>query len=1067
MKKTVCCFLPLLLLLSQFAFCAEDPLQRAASVKYEKTPLADVLKDLQGKTGVRVAFAKELAAAAQPVTYAAEKTPVAKVLRDVLWPRGLELIRSDAELLALVPAASELGAAKQFGSALRTFVRLEAKLEKAEAKGDQVVVPEWTAEDELALTRAGLDFFASIIFIVEQRGAARDWEDVQRCADSPDPDVRAGSVLVMEATRSLGITEFAPARVYLQKMAGDNDEIVAAVGLVFMGECLRGEVAEPARKFAADPRPVMRAAAQIAGLFSGVAVPAQANEPSAAVRFLSSLNETEQLRRPYSAAFEKLAAKLEREPNPIVQGMLLAMLGIMKADSRTETLAPRGFAARFPKGSAWQKMLAAKLDEGITTDIASVKSAVSLLLSERQSDQAAGLSLALGKLAFHKFPQPKDAAGMNELMQLLQPLLALQKSPRPALRAAGVALHGLLPEAPPQPFVDALKSDDVMLRLPALAVLAGTRPKAPIDLAAAGREALRSPHYLEALVGAEILYRPNFDELMKTFLAEIQKDPHSAIVKASASKVFNKANEPQLQQLADAIVASRSEELIGVLVRHSHRYRDFDKALYPRLLETLEPRMLLPVMQMRIHMLPGDRESLRILVPRLESIIDGKDAALRSRTVQVCAQLASRMWFPVIKMDGTEDRELRDKTMSLMQKVLAHALKSQGRDAEAAMQIVGGLFSQSTGGLLGKEIPAWVVEAFDVSLARVNEPELSEKAATIVANVLDGLKQKRFAHAGLQQKANAAKARILAEGPAAAAVQLLQMGALKADPESIELLSRMCLDGKVPAKQITHAVGAIPVDLAPKAYVDWLLKLVAEGTESKELRHYAFEKLSSSAEIPALLATLRTMLQERKERLRGYSFYTLSYWLRDQRQKLTPETLAAARDFAKLLLSETDADFQQQGAGIYGAALSGDGLAKVADEILAEKLPLPARVAILSNLPADKALAPAFRQFAASYDKLPKEILDALGPVCARVPDEDASKLLAKWLKDERIQKQTRSAAMFHLNTVRSDELVAALTALRGEPEFQHLADRAIRNWQAATPSEPPAKPPAPPAGDF
>ena len=69
----------------------EAPLNRKVTVDYRNLPVGDVLKDLEAKTGLRIAFAAELVQNLDHVTYAATDAEAGRVLTRILRPRGLSI----------------------------------------------------------------------------------------------------------------------------------------------------------------------------------------------------------------------------------------------------------------------------------------------------------------------------------------------------------------------------------------------------------------------------------------------------------------------------------------------------------------------------------------------------------------------------------------------------------------------------------------------------------------------------------------------------------------------------------------------------------------------------------------------------------------------------------------------------------------------------------------------------------------------------------------------------------------------------------------------------------------
>ena len=136
------------------AIGAETPAPGQAprvSVSLQNAPLPDALKRIQEASGLRLAFAQEVLKDATPVTLSAKNEPVDDVLLKILRPRGMECVYTGEKMAAIVRADSSFGAAKMAGRAIRSLARLTRKIESARQVSDEIVMPEWTDEDDRTL----------------------------------------------------------------------------------------------------------------------------------------------------------------------------------------------------------------------------------------------------------------------------------------------------------------------------------------------------------------------------------------------------------------------------------------------------------------------------------------------------------------------------------------------------------------------------------------------------------------------------------------------------------------------------------------------------------------------------------------------------------------------------------------------------------------------------------------------------------------------------------------------------------------------------------------------------
>ncbi len=83
------------------AAAQETPLAKKVTVKYDRLPLADVLKDLGGKAGVRFMHAAELPEGYGPVTYEAQDQEAGRVAAQILRTRGLKLERTEGDSVTI------------------------------------------------------------------------------------------------------------------------------------------------------------------------------------------------------------------------------------------------------------------------------------------------------------------------------------------------------------------------------------------------------------------------------------------------------------------------------------------------------------------------------------------------------------------------------------------------------------------------------------------------------------------------------------------------------------------------------------------------------------------------------------------------------------------------------------------------------------------------------------------------------------------------------------------------------------------------------------------------------
>src|SRR5207253_2314856 len=127
-----------MLLATSAAYTAEDPLRKLLQIDLKHVPVVDALKYLEVQASVKISCAPELLLGLDSVTLQAQSVPAEELFYNILNPRGLELVQSGPAEWQVVAGSTELGLLKSFGRALRTFIRLELKLEGAKQAGDEV-----------------------------------------------------------------------------------------------------------------------------------------------------------------------------------------------------------------------------------------------------------------------------------------------------------------------------------------------------------------------------------------------------------------------------------------------------------------------------------------------------------------------------------------------------------------------------------------------------------------------------------------------------------------------------------------------------------------------------------------------------------------------------------------------------------------------------------------------------------------------------------------------------------------------------------------------------------------
>jgi len=88
--------------LAAIAAAQETPLHKKVTAKYDRLPLANVLKDLGERAGVRFVWTEELPERFDPVTYEAQEQEAGRVATQILRPRGMRLEKMDGNAATVV-----------------------------------------------------------------------------------------------------------------------------------------------------------------------------------------------------------------------------------------------------------------------------------------------------------------------------------------------------------------------------------------------------------------------------------------------------------------------------------------------------------------------------------------------------------------------------------------------------------------------------------------------------------------------------------------------------------------------------------------------------------------------------------------------------------------------------------------------------------------------------------------------------------------------------------------------------------------------------------------------------
>ncbi|HUU68870.1 MAG TPA: hypothetical protein VM186_05065 [Planctomycetota bacterium] len=601
------------------AHCTAEAQANSISIDLNAAPLRTALTRLQDASGLHLAFAADLVRDAEPVTLSAKDEPVDAVLLRILRPRGLECIYTGETMAAIVRADSNMGMAKAAGRAMRTFARLEKKLENAVQVGDEVKVPGWVEEDDdRELAEAAVDFAAALRYFGLREGLVGKLDAVPGMLGSTDVDARTGAcvpaVIFTHVGNEMPFEESEAIAEILQKALADRDPAVRGSGLLTVASlntfgsqlwpAIRQKVMAAGVK---DPAPEVRFATALA---AGID---RRNDPDAAI--LGSLRSDANAAVRAAACFywssrrrkidgdeqveQSFTGALAGDANPILQALGVFMLRSTWRDdaARLGQLAASPAAAN----DSWLKLSADLLAAFCNADrfdpAADNGTAATAGAGPSALDRAAVLDRLAGMLASGKPSHQALAAGV--LLQGMHwfeegasgradfsKLAELAGSDCLWARLAGIVAGGACPGAASEAQVlQALYSQDELERLAALEACSvqrrndregAARPANAPAFRQALATALRSPRYaVRAAAAVAIVRTLPFDDAMAILQDDIRRDPRGAGAEAMLAAFGKLAdddhelNEQRRMMVLDALLESKNDELQSLVLKNT------------------------------------------------------------------------------------------------------------------------------------------------------------------------------------------------------------------------------------------------------------------------------------------------------------------------------------------------------------------------------------------------------------------------------------------------------------------------------------------------------------------
>lgn len=1109
-RSTLAALLAVLLAASAAAG-GEAVLEKKLSVDFKGATLKAALAEVQEKTGLRFAYSEERLARCAPVTFAAKDEPAARVLRRLLRPEGLELVQSREGLAAVVELASDPGAAKAFGRALRTGVRLLAKLEGARLEGEELRVPGWTVADDRDLAEGAIDLFDGALWLADLRQKGDDeLAIVERLAGSYDPDVRAGAVVI--AVDSGTVPGDARFRPVLEKLLSDPDPVARGCWLAMAPELLRGgqvnSVTEHICRAAEDERAELRFAAAIADVFlvdkwqaPVVSMEKRGNDGSAAVRYLGLISRfmaAHNARTPSAGLLAEQTVAALREKNPLFRAAMLATVLILSQDLGDRASRPKP-QDQIQELAANAQIMAdpllsrmAMLAKGGTADLpAAAAAARDLALSDKEFHRRLGCAALAVMIPMHLGSQNRAARAKKEPAGQALDLGALPArtdDPDLVLRLTAIFANGALEGAEADGrLAAALRGDELSRHTALLACVmrkeSWGRPL-PGTLADAASSAVRRPGPSEAAIQM-VLHNTGGPEYAKWAAAEIKKNPGSVISLTVARRGYYLANgQPgDPAPLLEAILDSGDSRLVTAFLKTGGHSLNRHPQLAVRLIREAPPEALPLLADARWWAGRDGKELAATFAARLRETAASRTPSHRQATLRALTR-----WADSSLSDQTE----REALLAPAREMLPLALAAGGEEAVTAVELLSALCpSPFVFRSDERSLPDFVQAACVTALGLVENPDCGNAAVMLLCQLTDG--RSRVASPGrgyyasrsaddgapagrktfgpeLVKAIEAATRAVLERGTLENRVRLRQAMADAGDAAAVRELAAMCIAGKVPAELREEAVlaAAHQTKLVPPEFIDWLLARATDPKESNTLRRNLFLVLPYSgyaAHRERLAAAALAVLGRQDDAAVMSAAVDALCAAAQAEKKANPAGRPWLAEAAALALRMIHDD--KSGFGRTGGALmllthaAPDQAAPEVERLTLSGGPKERQVAA-ALLPEACPRTGVYAKLLGEYDKLDEQLRQALAESAARsLQAPQAEDFVIRALNDAKLS--WKHGILNNIGAPATPKLLAALEALKNNKELGPYVKDCLRDLKSQGAKPPPPKRTDPP----
>lgn len=1027
--------------------------------RFEEAPLRDWLASVGKQAGVEFDLAENLPDP-EPLTLEVQDVSLEELLYIALRPRGMEAVRTAEKTYEVVRVTTPEGMTKRAGRSMVILRRLEAKLEEARRKGDEVVVPGWRAEESRRGIGALADFFGAVIYFENDRSRVDTRERNDRALEllgSPDRLVRIGAAIPMltgYARVQPGSPGFEDVRERLGELVRSEDphQRAAATFSSLVPGHLRRRVPDFYRRVVEagleDEAAEVRFAAAL-GLLDNRRVRGQfpqfadlAEDPSAAVRVVvRTARMFEATRKRDGTALADSLEGLLEDPNPIARSITMPLMATMlggrdRYREEVETLLDG-------VDDPWTGLWAGPVRAAIDGDFAGVFNSVGGLLgSDKPSHRTlAALTLFVGRFVGVR---PRAMRGGGDADWQMPDLSHARASEQPL-----VSLAAWSATSPAEADEDLraemrrmLESGPEHRRLGVL--IASFRPRRE-EPAEGFREILlrilSSPRYVERFLAAQAISRGlSFEDALALMRQQIRRGDAQNIrmlLDGARSSVYRGGQEERaerVRKLTELILTEGGPELqVHYLTRFSHLLyqhgREEEERPFDLVFELADPHALLRFMERGRFSSHYIRQSFPALLERLKTELQEGSEETKTVMLDVISELfaSGRMHLRSLP------EEAKDAANELLVDVIEATFGREDGDRRAGVKLLAGLFPPSRSPMAAwGELPQQVQDAAADAVELVESPdaEIAEYAAEVLGSLYRQSAHRR-GREGIADRADLEAAMekgrewVQQNGTPTQRVHLL-VGLAQHHQhrdQAARGLQQRLLEGQVPDDlqvAVFDALRRAGQDLEAE-FVDYCLELMQDADEDRNLRYRAGMVLTQAAR-------------------------------QARRDNDEPDWFERAAELGWKLGTDPDDPARHQGLQLYAQVAGEEEAAKRLKQLVLDAdADEQVRTTAAAQLPRFAGEVEIYPDVLKVYDELPPRLAYQLAVGAARSKDaEGAEALVIKALRDEDLEDHQRSSICFSLQLPETQDLRQALEELQGNERINRAVEHVMQRWDRA-----------------